>query len=359
MSAIPSPSEYYSEVLKANGFVPPADEIEKFAAAQKIDVETAKLARAFFEQLQLDGVQYENAAAMFDDSIKIASGYLELVATKTAEAEKLAGDLHRAALVAMESFLAHNRIELDANEAVKIAGLQAASFQELTRREAQSRQLESEEASKAAAARALTLPLDSNVEKAVMWSNAKPASAGKIGATPAAATPTPVTNPYMSKLPETRVEDASTLNKNHLAEALANHYGDPASAPDIHEAIENHLKAKVAPDQHADFRHMLYQNIKASPGIGIRDALHATTEGTGAAQARLQQANAGHAGSAPAGGGKILGMNPGVATAVGGGLTLGAAYLLKKHMDAKNKETSAADNRQQALVHGAALPEAM
>jgi hypothetical protein len=131
MFAVPSLDEFYSATLKSNGFVPPADEIAKVAAAQNIDVETAKIARAIFEQLQLDGVPYESNAAMLADSIKMAGAYLGLIEESKAEAQKLAAELHKVAKLALENFLTHNRIELDSNEAVKIAGLQAQSFQEL------------------------------------------------------------------------------------------------------------------------------------------------------------------------------------------------------------------------------------
>ena len=141
MFQIPTLHEFYTETLKRNGFEPSADQLEKVAAANKIDVETAKVASAIFEQFQLDGVQFESPKDMLDNALKMASAYFDTVKSQQEEAEKLAGQLHKVALHAIEGFLTHNRIELDANEAVKVAGLQAESFQKLTQHEAELRRL--------------------------------------------------------------------------------------------------------------------------------------------------------------------------------------------------------------------------
>ena len=134
--------EFYAQTLKQAGFTPPEDQIEKFAAANKLDLETTKLASAIFEQLQLDGVKYETHQDMLQDALKIAHAYADHVKEASAQAEKIAGDLHRVARHAVEGYLAQHGIDLNADEGVKIAGLQAQSFQVLTQKQAELRQLE-------------------------------------------------------------------------------------------------------------------------------------------------------------------------------------------------------------------------
>lgn len=136
--------EFYSQTLKQAGFTPPEDQIEKFAASNQIDVETAKMASAVFEQLQLDGVKYDSQQDMFQDALKIAHAYADHVKEASAQAEKIAGDLHRVARHAIEGYLAQHGIKLDADEGVKIAGLQATSFQKLMQKQAALHQLEDE-----------------------------------------------------------------------------------------------------------------------------------------------------------------------------------------------------------------------
>lgn len=136
--------EFYSETLKQAGFTPPDDQIEKFAAANQLDVETTKMASAIFEQLQLDGVKYDSHQDMFQDALKIANAYADHVKEASAQAEKIAGDLHRIARHAVEGYLAQHSIQMDADEGVKIAGLQASSFQKLMQKQAALHQPEGE-----------------------------------------------------------------------------------------------------------------------------------------------------------------------------------------------------------------------
>lgn len=134
--------EFYAQTLKQAGFTPPDDQIEKFASANKLDLETTKIASAVFEQLQLDGVKYDTHQDMLQDALKIAHAFADHVKEASAQAEKIAGDLHRVARHAIEGYLAQHGIDLNADEGVKIAGLQAQSFQELTQKQAALRQLE-------------------------------------------------------------------------------------------------------------------------------------------------------------------------------------------------------------------------
>lgn len=150
--------EFYSQTLKQAGFTPPEDQIEKFAASNQIDVETAKMASAIFEQLQLDGVKYDSQQDMFQDALKIAHAYADHVKEASAQAEKIAGDLHRVARHAIEGYLAQHGIKLDADEGVKIAGLQATSFQKLMQKQAALHQPEDEAKTAGGGARYNPLP---------------------------------------------------------------------------------------------------------------------------------------------------------------------------------------------------------
>ncbi len=307
MFAVPSLDEFYSATLKSNGFVPPVDEIAKVAAAQNIDVETAKIARAIFEQLQLDGVPYESNAAMLADSIKMAGAYLGLIEESKAEAQKLAAELHKVAKLALENFLTHNRIELDSNEAVKIAGLQAQSFQELTHREAELRQIESKLAS---------TKLD--IEKAA----ALPAGVyGNLGA----------------NAPQTPANLNIDAAHEHIAAA---HGADPV-------AYKNLVSRTVDPANVHGYYHAALQDLKNSSG-NLPEFHERLVSGAAAA------------GGASAAGGVAAAAKPGLMSRPGlllgaGALGLGALHLMRKK---KQERESAAMNRANAIGNVAGLPEA-
>lgn len=129
MNKLLNPREFYEETLKEAGVQPPPDELQKFASAKGLDIDEAKLANAFFEQLQLDNVPYETHAMRRDDALKMAQAYIQHAKEVQADAVKVADGLLRTLEHAAEGWLAHNNIQLDARTAVKIAGLQAESAQ--------------------------------------------------------------------------------------------------------------------------------------------------------------------------------------------------------------------------------------
>ncbi len=134
MNKLLNPREFYEMTLKEHGVQPLTNDMEKVAEAKGISIEEAKLANAFFEQLQLDGVPYETHVQRREDALKIAHSYIEHVKEAEADAVKIADGLLRALEHAAEGFLSHNNIKLDARTAVKIAGLQAESADEYEKR---------------------------------------------------------------------------------------------------------------------------------------------------------------------------------------------------------------------------------
>jgi hypothetical protein len=74
-----SPETYYRLTLAEQGFLPPAEDeqIAKIAEARSCSVEVVKLAQVYFEQLQKDGVPYEDPVIMTSDAFKMAEAYLE------------------------------------------------------------------------------------------------------------------------------------------------------------------------------------------------------------------------------------------------------------------------------------------
>jgi hypothetical protein len=288
--------EFYGETLKAAGYVPPADEIAKVAESRKIDLETVKMARSIYEQLQLDGVKYANEEARLDDSLKIAEAYVAHVKDNAAAAEKLAGDLHRVARHAVEGYLAQHGIELDADEGVKIAGLQAVSFQELTQKQAALRQLD---------IKAEELKTASEIPKVAF-------------------------NTY-KQVPGGQMADPSLHDPAGSAAAVATHFGgDPA----VHGPVINQLATNAAGGE---------ANLPA-----YYDALHAhAMKNPGTTFAAAHQAvMAGAQGAKPQG----LMARPGLMLGAGA-LGLGALYMMRK----RKQE---AENRQRSMMGAAAMPTA-
>jgi len=305
MFAIPSLQEFYSETLKSNGFTPKEDDLAKVAAANGIDIETAKLANSIFEQFQLDGVPFNSPKEMLESAMKMAGAYLELQKEQTDKATKLAADLHRVALHAVEGFLSNNRIELDANEGVKIAGLQAGSFQELTQREAELRQIETKLAS---------LKFVGEIKIANIY------------------------NSLGTAAPQT----PENLNVDALYASMGEGYGaDPA-----------HLKAFVAgtvPEANrAQYHHALAQAAQQGHGKGGFMDLHNHVMQTGPAGAAGAGAGAAAAAAKPG-----LMSRPGVLLGAGA-LGLGALALMQK----RRREREAGANRANAIANVAGLPAA-
>jgi hypothetical protein len=325
--------EFYGETLKAAGFTPPEESTAKFAEASKIDVEIVKMAQSVFEQLQLDGVKYDTPKLMADDAMKIANAYFDHCKTAAAEAEKLAGDLHRVACHAVEGYLSQHGIELDANEGVKIAGLQAQSFQQLTQKQAELRQLETQ-------AKEVTKEVTKTAQDGDPLSDIANAMPGKSKKD---------IEMERGKIATFRAHDnlagaQGQFNPDQTYANIANGFDQPMDV----EAVKRHIQSTPG----------VHENLG-----GYADALHATKAqmpGANFAQvhdAVMKNSNAGASAAAPAAGAasaaKPLLQRPGVMLGAGA-LGLGAAMLLHR----KRQEAQAAQNRQNAIAGAANLPPA-
>ena len=90
MQPLLDPREFYEATLLNEGIEIEPEDLTKVAEAHEMDLETAKLARAYFEQLQLDGVQYESESARFGDAVKMAKAYFDHAVEAHVEARKIA-----------------------------------------------------------------------------------------------------------------------------------------------------------------------------------------------------------------------------------------------------------------------------
>lgn len=122
--------EFYNASLEACKLRPEVEDLEKVASVAKLPQSTVKLAKLFFEQLQLDRIPYENGQQRADDAMKLAQSYVQHIEQARSESVKIANGLLRVLAHAAEGYLAQNNIQLSSLEAVKIAGFQADSLLE-------------------------------------------------------------------------------------------------------------------------------------------------------------------------------------------------------------------------------------
>lgn len=328
--------EFYAGTLKAAGFTPPEDSIAKFAESAKVDVETIKTAQAVFEQLQLDGVTYDTPKMMADDAMKIANAYLDHCKAAAAEAEKIAGDLHRVARHAVEGYLAHAGIDLDADEGVKIAGLQAQSFQMLTQKQAELRQLETQakEAGEAGKTAQDGDPL-SDIANAMPGKSHKDKMKDERGKTAAS---------FAAYHTDTGGTPIAVNDEGTIANVAAHAGVNP-------EVMKAQIHGSVGPENVEAYGRHYGAAVDANPKMPF-SSLHpqvvqAVTGGAGGA------GGAGRAAGSAATGAKPFLQRPGVMLGAGA-LGLGAAMLLHR----KRQEAQAAQNRQNAIAGAANLPPA-
>jgi hypothetical protein len=354
--------EFYAETLKAAGFTPPEDSIAKFAETNKIDPEIVKIASAVFEQLTLDGVKYETPQLMADDAMKIATQYLEHCKAAAAEAEKIAGDLHRVARHAVEGYLAQHGIELDADEGVKIAGLQAQSFQELMQKQAELRQRDIE----AKTAKMRPSKPCSKCKGAIFegcedeHECAKTAQDGDPLSDIANAMPG---QSHKDKMKDERGKTAASPTPQSFAAYHTDSSGIPVahnpkgtiSNLSLHTGIDpkvmkSQIESSVGPENVENYGHKYYEAAQQSPANTPFNVLHPKV--VEAVKANPAAAAAGAAGAGAAAAKPFL-QRPGVMLGAGA-LGLGAAMLLHR----KRQEALAAQNRQNAIAGAANLPPA-
>ncbi|HSW49751.1 MAG TPA: hypothetical protein VLH09_06220 [Bryobacteraceae bacterium] len=123
-----SPEAFYKLSLAEQGFLPPDAEeaVTKVAEARQCSVEVVKLAQAYYEQMQKDGVPYEDPTIMVSDSFKLAEAYLEHQAVCAEEASALVSKLASTLIEAVSKFAeAEQLTELAPLALLKIAGLHA------------------------------------------------------------------------------------------------------------------------------------------------------------------------------------------------------------------------------------------
>lgn len=81
-----SPAEFYGLVLQQSNVALQDQSIEKTAAALGVTTEVATIAKAFYDQLVIDGVKYASAKARADDSVEMAKAFVEHRDTITKQA---------------------------------------------------------------------------------------------------------------------------------------------------------------------------------------------------------------------------------------------------------------------------------
>lgn len=122
--------EFYNDTLKSAGVTRKPSDLAKIASEKGVGVEIVKLAKAYYEQLQLDDVPYESEKLRAVDAMKLASSYFEHVDKEQKTANDTADNLLRYLTHAAEGYCAHNNLSITGRDAVKIAGLQAESAEE-------------------------------------------------------------------------------------------------------------------------------------------------------------------------------------------------------------------------------------
>jgi hypothetical protein len=128
MIEVLSPGAFYSTSLKMNGInVPPAENLAKVAAAQGVDIGVVKLAKAYFERLQRDGVPYQSEQARSADAMKMAQAYVNHVETRKTAAANIANGLANYLEKCAADFCVKNGIKLSPADAVKIAAMQKSA----------------------------------------------------------------------------------------------------------------------------------------------------------------------------------------------------------------------------------------
>ncbi len=122
--------EFYEATLKEAGVTPKPHDLEKIAAEKGVDVELVKLAKGYFEELQLDAVPYETEQSRAADAMKMAEAYFAHVAETQKIATEIADGLLRHLSHQAEGYCAQHNLPYSGREACKIAGLQAESADE-------------------------------------------------------------------------------------------------------------------------------------------------------------------------------------------------------------------------------------
>lgn len=122
------PSEFYRHQLAVNKVATSPEDLVKFAAARGLPIYTVKLAKLYFEQLALDGVNYASEEARLDDAVKMATSYFEQAGEIAKTAASVADMVLETMAAVADELIKTNDIKgVTVSELFKIASLQQDS----------------------------------------------------------------------------------------------------------------------------------------------------------------------------------------------------------------------------------------
>lgn len=132
-----TPEEFYEATLANQGLLDNVREVTKeaevkiaaLAEERGLPVEVVKLAEAYYGQMDLDGLNYDDKVTQREDALKIAEAYYSHTQEVRAETVKVADAIMAAAMEAAEKVAAELGTDLNGFEAIKIAALQADTAQ--------------------------------------------------------------------------------------------------------------------------------------------------------------------------------------------------------------------------------------
>ena len=125
-----SPLEFYRNTLAAQQLTLPApSDPEKVAQARGVSVPEAKLAEAFFQQMQLDNVEFPTAKEMADAAFKFAAKYRAHVEEQRKQAAAVADGAMLAMLKTAASIIQQHKIAgVTAADLLRVAAHQLDSM---------------------------------------------------------------------------------------------------------------------------------------------------------------------------------------------------------------------------------------
>lgn len=127
-----TPDQYFREALKASDIetLNVDEQLEKIAEESGRPLELVKLAKRFFDDSILEGLDYESREARWEDAVKIAEGYEAYITEEKKNATKTVDRLlNKLAGVARE-YAEDLGLAADPLNLIKLAALQADSVAE-------------------------------------------------------------------------------------------------------------------------------------------------------------------------------------------------------------------------------------
>lgn len=132
-----TPEEFYQATLANQGLLDDALSITKeaevkiaaLAQERGLPVEVVKLAEAYYQQLDLDGLEYDDPATQREDALKIAEAYYEHLTEVRTAAVDLADAAAQKLAEAATAFIKERELDLDVEDVLKMAQLQTETSQ--------------------------------------------------------------------------------------------------------------------------------------------------------------------------------------------------------------------------------------